>query len=780
MNGKFSRRGFLKSCVAVGTTSYLSPRVVLGNTGPKTLSGPAEYFVSPQGSDEADGSRAHPFATIAKAAGVLKPGDTCFLRAGVYRETLRPKHSGLPGAEITYSNWQNEKAILTGADIIRGWQEQENGIYAASMPWSLDHANQFFADDQMLQEACWPAPGENPLFAPNRATASGGSDSTLTCDQIPGPEDIWKEARLWCAGGAAWICWNAEVTAYDATTHTLTFKPPLDGWYNTPQFYRPRKGNLFALRGIRYALQTPGQWYYDKQAKQVLIIPPADTDIHTLFIEAKRRINAIDLSDRSYIHIRDIGIHAAGIRTDDQSSNIVLENIHGRYVSHSTEHDFSHSEEHFSSAGPGGILIRGNNILLLSCDLGYSSSAVVGVAGYDNRIINCNIHHGGYTGFWLGTVVLTGRRIVFSHNTVSHAGRDLINTHYLMESLVQYNDVSDAGWLTKDLGMFYGHDTDFANTVFRYNLVHDNHAEQTAMGIYFDHLSHNAIVHNNVIWNAGNDPIRFNNPAYCNLIFNNTCLNTGKIESFDHSERDDLFACRYFNNIFNDSINLPDHVVLNNNRIIKEPFYNDPGRLDFRLKDDPNDKIGAYAPEGTLWKAGCDLKNPPNPLPAYEAPRIEWMNLVRNSCFEFGSLEGWDQTDSGQATLVKGNGWGNPIYGNEKVHPTGTSKYEMRLGPDKDGIMQEIKGLSPNTKYTLSAWMRVAGPNDEIVLGVKGHGNAEANVSAASGEWIRKSVEFTTGSENSKALIYLKKTTDGSGFAWCDNITLPLTPKGKS
>ena len=103
----------------------------------------------------------------------------------------------------------------------------------------------------------------------------------------------------------------------------------------------------------------------------------------------------------------------------------------------------------------------------------------------------------------------------------AHAGRDLINTHGLMESLVQYNDVSEAGWLTKDLGMFYGHNTDFANTEFRYNLVHDNHAEHCAMGIYFDHLSHNAIVHHNVVWNVGMDPIGSTTPAtatWCSTI----------------------------------------------------------------------------------------------------------------------------------------------------------------------------------------------------------------------------------------------------------------------
>jgi len=168
----------------------------------------AEYFVSPQGSDSNSGTEQRPFATIHKAASVLKPGDTCYLREGVYREVLHPEQSGEPGAEITFSNWQNEEVVISGADVIVGWKDEGGGVYSGSMPWSLSDDNQVFADETMLGEACWPAPGETLLFDPRRATASGGSETTLVCEQIPGPDDAWKGARLWCAGGSAWICWT--------------------------------------------------------------------------------------------------------------------------------------------------------------------------------------------------------------------------------------------------------------------------------------------------------------------------------------------------------------------------------------------------------------------------------------------------------------------------------------------------------------------------------------------------------------------------------------------
>lgn len=717
------------------------------------------YFVSPGGSDSDPGTLLQPFATIDKAAEVLSAGDTCFLREGVYYETFRPQRSGLPGAEIVFLNYPGEKAILSGADVVTGWEKEEGGIYSAPMPWNLKDGNQVFTNATMMPEASWPAAGMEPLFKPNRAVAGGGTKTTLQCEDIPGTDEAWKGAELWCAGGKAWICWTSTVTAYDAGTHTLTFDQERDTWY------KPAIGNLFVLRGVRYALQKPNQWFYDAKSQRLLIIPPGDLPIKKVTVEAKRRKDVIDLSNCSYIHIEGIFFRAGGIRTNNESHHLVFKNLEGRYVSHSYSRDVSNES---------GVLIHGHDNLVLNCDLGYSSASVVSVNGRDNRIINCFIHHGGYSGLWKGTVSLAGRRIVFSHNTIRHAGRDLVNTHGLMESLVQYNDVSEAGWLTKDLGMFYGHNTDYANTEFRFNLVHDNRAEHLNMGIYFDHLSHNAIVHHNVLWNMDWDPIRFNNPAYGNLVFNNTCWNTGKITTFDHAHREDLFATQYTHNVFNAPVDLPEHVVVKHNLIDKHPPFVNTAELDFRL-DTNLTAIGAYAGGTGLWKAGYDPQNPPQPLPEYEAPRIPWMNMVRNACFEFGNLESWETTGASKAVLVKGNGWGvNHATG--EYTATGTSDRELHLGPGTDGVSQEVTGLAPGATYTLSAWMKVSDPAESVVLGVRNHGHDEVKTSCTSETWTRQSITFTTGPAATEAIIYLLKPSDSEGNAWCDNVTLFLAP----
>jgi hypothetical protein len=89
---------------------------------PSSAQAGAIYYVSPAGSDQNDGrSLATPFRTIQKCASVAQAGDTCSIRAGVYRETVRPANSGAAGRPITFAAYADETVVISGADPIGGW-----------------------------------------------------------------------------------------------------------------------------------------------------------------------------------------------------------------------------------------------------------------------------------------------------------------------------------------------------------------------------------------------------------------------------------------------------------------------------------------------------------------------------------------------------------------------------------------------------------------------------------------------------------------------------------
>jgi hypothetical protein len=82
---------------------------------------PAELHVRPNGSDRAEGSDAHPFRTIGRAASLAQPGDTVVVHAGVYREWVRPRYAGLSDRRrITYTAAAGEHVVIKGSEVVTG------------------------------------------------------------------------------------------------------------------------------------------------------------------------------------------------------------------------------------------------------------------------------------------------------------------------------------------------------------------------------------------------------------------------------------------------------------------------------------------------------------------------------------------------------------------------------------------------------------------------------------------------------------------------------------
>lgn len=749
-----------------------------------------EYFISPNGQDDWSGTLAvpnatltdGPFHTVQRAAMLAQPGDICYLRSGIYREMLAPAHSGTPEAPITFCSFPGEEALLTGTDLLTNWRYVEKGIYCAPMEWTLRDENQIFVQGMMQDEARWPR-NNGSLMQPTRAIAQSGTLTSLTDGQLPGDATNLQGATLWCAGGLQWICWAAKITDYDPLTHTLSFDAPLrrspDHWY------QPEAGSRYVLMGARAFLDSERTWWYDADAQQLLLWAPGSADPNSLLVEAKRRPHVIDLSCRSYIHITGLSFRAGGILTDKESHHLLFEGLKGEYIGHSYARDISEVNS---------VRIRGHHHIIRNCEFAYSSGSLLRLSGEDNQLINCWLHHGNYGAKWQGAVAVTGRRHLICYNTIAHSGRDLLTIHGLSASLISHNDLSNAGWLTYDLGMVYGHSTDFNNTQICFNHVHDNQAQGVAMGIYFDHLCTNVIVHHNVVWNVEGDPIRMNNPAYMNLIYNNSCYRTGTLTTFDHSDRNDLYGLRYYNNIFNQDISLSDDVALSNNIIMADPGYTDPTAGCLTLQADSpavnagiplagitaavsgHPAIGAYEPGEPIWKVGHDFHAaiPEMKLPTAE---VAFMNAIANAGFEYPTLDSWKVTGTGNVELIRGNGWGVNWRVINEPFPTGTMAHELQLCGDICGVEQQITGLFEETDYTLSAWLRVSDAAKTASLGIRFTTGEEIVIPTNSTTWQRLILPFHIGVGQTSVTVFLRKESAGEGFVCCDNVGLPRSPR---
>jgi hypothetical protein len=76
-------------------------------------------WVSPSGSDSAAGTKAAPYATIAKALSTVKAGQTIVLRGGTYKPTasLKVITSGTSAKRITIGSYAGETAVIDGSKI---------------------------------------------------------------------------------------------------------------------------------------------------------------------------------------------------------------------------------------------------------------------------------------------------------------------------------------------------------------------------------------------------------------------------------------------------------------------------------------------------------------------------------------------------------------------------------------------------------------------------------------------------------------------------------------
>ena len=86
-----------------------------------------------------DGTVKHPFKTIQEAALIAKPGDTVFVGPGIYREWVKPAFSGEEDKRISYISTSHLEAVITGAEVLSGWEKFEN-------VWRVRIPNSFFGD----------------------------------------------------------------------------------------------------------------------------------------------------------------------------------------------------------------------------------------------------------------------------------------------------------------------------------------------------------------------------------------------------------------------------------------------------------------------------------------------------------------------------------------------------------------------------------------------------------------------------------------------------------
>ncbi|MCC6487676.1 MAG: right-handed parallel beta-helix repeat-containing protein [Candidatus Hydrogenedentes bacterium] len=576
-----------------------------------------DYHVAMQGADSNPGTAESPFRTIHHAAELMKTGDTCFIHAGVYRETVHPANAGEAGKPIVFRAFANDTVVVSGADPVEGWQPAGDGKYSAPVDWEFE---QLFIDGAMMHEARWPN-AESGSVWPVWAEAESGSGIRGIVD--PDLPDFDPQGTLiHVLPGHLWVSWMRPVTGLDTVDGKR--KALFEGSWSQDKAYEIRKGTQYYLFRSASLLDTPGEWYLDRGAKTVRLIPP-EGKLEGHRVEAKRRELAFDLRGCSNVNVEGLHIIAATIHLGD-AQECTVSRCHIRFPSHFTNPDGW-------GVPDSGIIVSGLSNTIRECSIQYSAGNGVTLGGENNTVSNCLVRYVDYMATDCGAVFASGRHNIIERNTLCEAGRSILLHRTLKTGRIEYNNIFHAGLLTTDLGSTYCYSTDGEGTIIAYNWVHDNMAKHVGVGIYIDNGSSNFTIHHNVSWNNPDSGIRLNTPSNNNLVYNNTVLDSGNSLSYwgPNGEKRQP-GCRAINNIFTDEVEPGDGIELANNYQGKEPGIISKDAQDFQLKEgspcidagQPIEgitgahagaapDIGAYEYGQPAWKPGHDWGEPPVP-----------------------------------------------------------------------------------------------------------------------------------------------------------------------
>ena len=335
--------------------------------------------------------------------------------------------------------------------------------------------------------------GGNPVDI--RGT-KGDANGNFYCEKLESERLAqWqREPDAWLHGYWFWD-WSDQrqrVASIDPSTHELRLVPPNHS-------YGYRIGQWFYGLNLLCELDSPGEWYLDRDTKQLFLIPPAEMATPEVLLAVTPTL--LTITDASFLTIRNVTFTASRekavvVRTKPEQTGITFDGCTfratGDYaisISGGTHHTVRHCV--LSHLGAGGIDIGGGDRATLTrCD---------------HIVDHCHIHHyGEWRRMYTPAVGISGVGITVSHGSFHDSPHCAIlfngNDH-----TIEYNEIYRVIQESQDAGAVYtGRDWTARGTVIRYNYLHDfeGYRGTWGMGIYLDDLQSGTTIQGNVFRNV--------------------------------------------------------------------------------------------------------------------------------------------------------------------------------------------------------------------------------------------------------------------------------------
>lgn len=522
------------------------------------------YHVSTLGKDNNQGTISEPFLTIQRAANLMIAGDTCFIHEGTYRETIIPANSGAEGNPIVFTAYNCAKVTVNGTDIVKNnWEPYKGNIYKTYMPWTMGAGKDFvFVNGQPLLQARHPnvstnksvwkmPPTTNPLspFWPHNFGNFEADESTDWLfneeDLNQTEEDYWKGAFYLGFHDWSWSMQSADIIS--SSKGKVQFGNQCDRFWFPHDFNMTRYEYLWDtiqsgyLTNHIHALDMLNEWHWQDDT---LYLWTENIEDPALVVEAKKRQLAFNLMGRDFITIQNINIIASSLNLYD-ADNCVINGCRISYLSHFLRYDdtvdlliedggvtkfpnevykMNVTIDNPIYKGEVGIIIGGNNNEVKNSIIEYSSGAGLYMVGNNTIVENCIIHDCGYSGTYIGPIIinrdfLNPEKITGGHTIkycdLYNAPRALIyisgtpehKQTFFRAMDISYNRIHDGCITGNDGGLIYGWWIVFGlggqeKTHVHHNLIWDQWGTFWQGLVYPDNMCYKMEVHDNILWHS--------------------------------------------------------------------------------------------------------------------------------------------------------------------------------------------------------------------------------------------------------------------------------------